>query len=199
MAIEMNSLFIPPRCTRSNFSDVPRRDAESARQDGGTYGCCANLHYLGSAKLRPAVPLAETLLRAGIWWRKDLPRSVRHAATFGHVSHVVEMGSKLQMRRVAARRIVAFVPNEKCPDFSDGEKISYPVREVVAPVEPHAAITARQTRPNPRPTLIGAIYFDVSPEACDGLFIHWTFLPVDLGRDDRHRRRHNSSSTPEAA
>jgi len=86
------------------------------------------------------------------------------------VSHIVERRAVPEMRRIAARRIVAGVATQPWPS-AVSEKEGNPVSVDCRAWQAKFAIPSRQSAGSPRPTLIGFSASNLRPEANDSLTV----------------------------
>jgi hypothetical protein len=90
------------------------------------------------------------------------------SATTNFVRHIFLLASALQVGRIAARRVVAFVADDDSGYIAACETAGNAVGvQASAPFtdgDPHSSVSPKVYLSNPRPTLIGAAFIDVAPK-----------------------------------
>lgn len=148
--------YVAPVASRGDRGDSGRIYAESPSQNRVLFAIgqgFANVYDFSSGENRAPVALPGTA----------------SLATLGNfVRHVLSVGSFKQVRRVAARRIVAGMQNMQ--RYSDrmqapGQSERNPLGRHIASVNGHTAVAIGEQCPSKRPALPGPSSVDFGPEA----------------------------------
>jgi len=129
---------------------------------------------------RRKLPLRETSLLAayGSHLCRGQPRPTivfagRNPAPGVAIVHVVPVGTRYDVARITARRVVACVPAHRHGPRSGGEKICKPVGVVRPRVPSRSSVAVLVNGARPGPALIGTFDVDIAPEPSDSFLIHW--------------------------